>query len=59
MSKAAKRKVQRTGMTTKQLAKKALKDLKQMSDVEKAKVREHLWGWRMLPDAALRKKPQY
>jgi hypothetical protein len=41
--KAAKRKVQRTDtMTTEQLAKKAAKDVKQMSDVEKAKVREHI-----------------
>jgi hypothetical protein len=51
VSKAAKRKVQRTEMTTEQLAKKAAKDVKQMSDVEKAKVREHLSG---LADGARR-----
>jgi len=53
MNKAAKRKVQRTDgeMTTEQLAKKAAKDVKQMSDVEKAKVREHLSG---LADVARR-----
>jgi hypothetical protein len=50
VSKDAKRKV-RTEMTTEQLAKKAVKDVKQMSDVEKAKVREHLSG---LADAARR-----
>jgi hypothetical protein len=40
MNKAAKRKVQRTDdeMTTEQLAKKVAKDVKQMSNVEKAKV---------------------
>jgi hypothetical protein len=37
--KAAKRKV-RTAMTTEQLAKKAAKDVRQMSDVEKAKLRD-------------------
>jgi hypothetical protein len=42
MSKAAKRKVQRTEMTTEQLAKKAVKDVRQMSDVEKANLREQL-----------------
>ena len=53
MSKATKRKVQRTDdwMTTEQLAKKVAKDVKQMSDVEKAEVREHLSG---LADAARR-----
>jgi hypothetical protein len=51
MSKAAKRKVQRTGMTTEQLAKKVARDVKQMSGEEKAKVREHLSG---LADAARR-----
>lgn len=44
MNKTAKRKVQRADdeMTTEQLAKKAAKDVKQMSANEKAKVREHL-----------------
>jgi hypothetical protein len=44
MIKAAKRKVQRTDdeMTTEQLAKKAVKDVKQMSDVEKAKLRDRM-----------------
>jgi hypothetical protein len=51
MNKAAKRKVQRIKMTTEQLAKKAAKDVKQMSNVESAKVREHLSG---LADAARR-----
>jgi hypothetical protein len=50
MSEAAKRKVQRT-MTTEQLARKAARDVRQMSDVDKAKVREHLSG---LADAARR-----
>jgi hypothetical protein len=43
MSKAAKRKVQRTDvMTTEQLAKKAAKDVKRMSLDEKAKLRHLL-----------------
>ena len=43
MSKAAKRKVQRTDvMTTEQLAKKAAKDVKRMSPDEKAKLRHLL-----------------
>ena len=42
MKKAAKRKVQRTGMTTEQLAQKAIKDIQQMSEEEKAKLRKHI-----------------
>jgi hypothetical protein len=51
VGRATKQKVQRTEMTTEQLAKKAVKDVKHMSDVEKAKAREHLSG---LADAARR-----
>jgi hypothetical protein len=44
MSKAVKRKVQRTdnAMTTEQLAKKAVRDVKRMSPAEKAKLRHLL-----------------
>jgi hypothetical protein len=43
MSRAAKRKVQRThGMTTEQLAQKLLTDVQEMSEQEKAKLRDLL-----------------
>jgi hypothetical protein len=42
VGKATKQKVQRTAMTTEQPGEKAIKDIQQMSDVEKTKLREIL-----------------
>jgi hypothetical protein len=42
MSKAPKRKVQRTGMTMEQLGQKAIKDIQKMSEQKKAKLRKIL-----------------